>query len=126
MRINVKTGEHTRQLDAPSELAATNGSVRWNRVSRQSRWLLLYMAERHPTGITTTVPLPCFDYRDKPDVNNLRGLIRRGWVCEATADGMPWSHRIGIFYLTEEGRKRAAELKALNNDSATPVADPKP
>lgn len=99
--------------ERPAGFAPANGYVRAVKtLSRQSRWLLLYLDERHPVGISTTVPLPCFDHRDKPDINNLRGLIRRGWVREATMDGMPWSHKIGIFYITEEGRNAAAALKA--------------
>lgn len=71
------------------------------KLSRQSRWLLLYMLQRHPIPLSTTVPLPC-DYRDKPDFHNLRGLMRRGWVREKPSR---------LFELTAQGLEAARKEK---------------
>ena len=80
-------------------------AIRMKPLSRPSRWLLLYLAERHPIGIVTTLPLPVSDYRDQPKMRNMHGLVKRGWARE---EGN------GIYFITEEGRKAAKAYEHTN------------
>lgn len=46
-------------------------------------------------------------------MSTLNGLLKRGWAFEAEeSDG----HKMGIYYITDEGRKVATQLKALKDD----------
>lgn len=69
------------------------------KLSRPSRWLLLYLAERYPLGIATTIPLPFDDWRDKPGMVHMNGLVKRGW---ARID----KH---IYFITDAGKQAAQQ-----------------
>lgn len=69
-------------------------------LSRPSRWLLLYLAEIHPDGVSSVVPLPCSDYRDQPKMAQVNGLVRRGWAIEKFP---------GNFFITSQGLEAAKQ-----------------
>lgn len=89
------------------------------KLSPQSRWLLLYLKERHeaglaepqirkPLGVSAIAPLPVAT--DLPGgrvgMVHMRGLIRRGWAEEKYN---------GIYYLTDAGLAEANKLVPSNN-----------
>lgn len=69
-------------------------------------WLLRYLAQRHPLGVTRTHSLPP-DYEPGVGMATLNGLVKRGWAYEAQSNGQA----IGIFYLSDKGRQVADTLK---------------
>lgn len=80
------------------------------KLSKPSRWLLLYLAERHPLGLSAITALPCWNHEEQPRMIHMRGLVRRGWAREATDGNRPWGRGIGIFYATELGLQIAKTL----------------
>lgn len=85
-------------------------------LSPQSRWLLLYLKQRHdcglsddtlrkPLGVAAVAPLPVpYTYTiqfGRVGMNQMRGLIRRGWAEERSS---------GVYYLTDAGVEAASGL----------------
>jgi hypothetical protein len=92
-------------------------------VNESTAWLLCHLdgyitdgGRQYPRGIcrTTSLPDDAFQLQGgKPGMSTLNGLLKRGWAFEAEeSDG----HKMGIYYITDEGRKVATQLKALKDD----------
>ena len=73
------------------------------KLSPRSTCLLRYLASLHPYGLSSTSPIPCQSH-DMPGMDNMRGLIRRGWAYEAECKG--------IFCITPAGLDAASRLPA--------------
>lgn len=87
-----------------------------SKLSPQTRWLLLYLKQRHdcgmaddtlrkPLGVGAVAPLPVPITHSIQfggvGMNQMRGLIRRGWAEERAN---------GVYYITDAGYQAASGL----------------
>jgi hypothetical protein len=80
------------------------------KLSKPTKFLLLWLAKRHPYGCTRTTSIYGAELDEQPKMTQLRGLVRRGWVREAREGNKPCGYPLGIFYITEEGLEVARTL----------------
>lgn len=73
------------------------------KLSRPSAFLLKYLNNRFPLGISAVTPIDGATFEEQPGMVHMRGLIRRGWARES-------GECTGLFFITKEGAIAATEL----------------
>ena len=100
----------TRKRIKAADKAAKTGAVLGVAISdllaanERTIWLLGYLDGLYPLGVSSVsvIPVPNI-IRGRVGMGVMRGLIKRGWAHEPT---------VGLFYITEKGRKAAETLKS--------------
>lgn len=80
------------------------------KISKPSRFLLVWLSKQPTGGCSSITPVNGAAYDEQPGMVHMRGLIKRGWAVEARQGNKPWGQPLGIFYITEAGRVAVKQL----------------